>query len=187
MRSCDITGITFSRTTSLPGCDRRTLATQPCERWAGSSNGKRSAVTPAASHFLTAFARIRHTHGAEQIARIQTTSELFRVFGVAPVLGREFTEEETRPGSHNVVILGHGFWHRWFGGDHGVLGRSLAVSDGSLTIRAYCSWAIACKTDGRIVLGRMRCEGLLSLYGRRFRTTAVRIPDRSGGGASPIP
>jgi putative ABC transport system permease protein len=74
------------------------------------------------------------SNGAEQIARIQTTSELFRVFGVAPVLGREFTEEETRPGSHNVVILGHGFWHRWFGGDPGVLGRSLAVSDGSLTI-----------------------------------------------------
>jgi putative ABC transport system permease protein len=74
------------------------------------------------------------SNGAEQIARIQTTSELFRVFGVGPVLGRAFTEEETRPGSHNVVILGHGFWHRWFGGDPGVLGRSLAVSDGSLTI-----------------------------------------------------
>jgi len=52
--------------------------------------------------------------GAEQIARIQTTSELFRVFGVSPVLGRAFTEEETRPGTHDVVMLGHGFWHRWF-------------------------------------------------------------------------
>lgn len=74
------------------------------------------------------------SNGAEQIARIQTTSELFRVFGVGPMLGREFTEEETRPGSHNVVILGHGFWQRWFGGDPGVLGRRLAARDGSLTI-----------------------------------------------------
>ena len=74
------------------------------------------------------------SNGAEQIARVQTTSELFRVFGVGPVLGREFTEEETGPGSHSVVILGHGFWQRWFGGDPGVLGRSLAVPDGSLTI-----------------------------------------------------
>jgi putative ABC transport system permease protein len=72
--------------------------------------------------------------GAEQITRVQTTSELFRVFGLAPALGRAFTEEETRPGRHDVVILGHGFWQRWFGGDPGVVGRRLAVQDGSLTI-----------------------------------------------------
>ena len=72
--------------------------------------------------------------GPEQIGRLLTTSELFRVFGVSPVLGRGFTDEETRPGPHDVVILGHGFWQRWFGGDPGVLGRQLAVQDGSLTI-----------------------------------------------------
>ncbi len=73
-------------------------------------------------------------NGAEQIGRVQTTSELFRVFGVAPALGRVFTEEETRPGRDDVVILGHGFWQRWFGGDAGVVGRKLAVPGGSLTI-----------------------------------------------------
>jgi len=72
--------------------------------------------------------------GAEQINRVQTTSELFRVFGVAPILGRGFTEEETRPGQHDVVILGHGFWLRSFAGDPGVLGRQLPLPDGSLTI-----------------------------------------------------
>ncbi len=74
------------------------------------------------------------SNGAEQIGRMLTTSELFQVFRVNPVLGRGFTEEETRPGRDQVVILGHGFWRRWFGGDPGVLGRQLAVSDGSLTI-----------------------------------------------------
>jgi predicted permease len=72
--------------------------------------------------------------GAESIAMVMTTSELFRVFGLAPALGRAFTDEETRPGSHEVVILGHGFWQRWFGGDPGVIGRRWAVRDGSLTI-----------------------------------------------------
>ena len=74
------------------------------------------------------------SNGAEQIGRMLTTSELFRVFRVNPVLGRGFTAEETRPGRDQVVILGHGFWRRWFAGDPGVLGRQLAVSDGSLTI-----------------------------------------------------
>jgi len=74
------------------------------------------------------------SNGAEQIVRMMTTSELFQVFGIGPLLGRGFTDEETRPGRHNVVILGYGFWQRWFGGDPGVLGRQLAVQDGSLTI-----------------------------------------------------
>ena len=72
--------------------------------------------------------------GPEQIGRAQTTHELFDVFGVAPVLGRAFTPEESRPGRHDVVILGHGFWQRSFGGDPGVLGRRLRVRDGSLEI-----------------------------------------------------
>ncbi len=72
--------------------------------------------------------------GAEQVTQVQTTADLFRVFGVGPALGRVFTAEETRPGSHDVVVLGHGFWQRWFGGDPAVIGRRLPIRDGSLTI-----------------------------------------------------
>ena len=72
--------------------------------------------------------------GAEQVGRAETTPELFRVFGVSPALGRTFTDEEMRPGHAGVVILGHGFWQRWFGGDPRVLGRQLTVRDGALTV-----------------------------------------------------
>jgi predicted permease len=73
-------------------------------------------------------------NGAEQLSRMLTTGELFRVFGVSPALGRNFTEEELQPRGGPVVILGHGFWQRWFGGDPAVLGRQLTLPDGSLTI-----------------------------------------------------
>ena len=72
--------------------------------------------------------------GAEQVSRMLTTPEIFQVFGVRPALGREFTAEDVRTGNENVVILGYGFWQRWFGGDPSVLGRRLATPDGSLTI-----------------------------------------------------
>ena len=72
--------------------------------------------------------------GAEQVVNVQTTSELFRVFGVETQLGRTFTRDETRPGGPAVAVLGDGFWKRSFGGDPGVLGRQLSVSDGVLTI-----------------------------------------------------
>ena len=74
------------------------------------------------------------SNGAEQVSRLLTTEDLFRVFGVAPLLGRGFTPDDTRPAGGKVVVLGHGFWQRWFGGDPRVLGRQLLVQDGSLTI-----------------------------------------------------
>ena len=58
-------------------------------------------------------------NGAEQVSRMMTTGELFQVFGVSPALGRNFTKEEMQPRGSPVVILGHGFWQRWFGGDPG--------------------------------------------------------------------
>jgi predicted permease len=72
--------------------------------------------------------------GAEQVSRMIATPELFHVFGVHPVLGREFSKDESLPGRGNVVILGYGFWQRWFGGDPGVLGRQLPTPQGSLMI-----------------------------------------------------
>ena len=72
--------------------------------------------------------------GAEQISRLLTTPGLFRVFRVDPILGRGFTDDDARPGSQPVVVLGHGFWQRWFSGDPGILGRQLNVQDGALTI-----------------------------------------------------
>ena len=38
-------------------------------------------------------------NGAEQIARLMTTSDLFLVFGIGPAIGRGFTEADTRPGA----------------------------------------------------------------------------------------
>lgn len=77
---------------------------------------------------------VMSSSGAEQISRLTATEDVFTVFGAAPVMGRGLTAADTRPGSEQVVVLGHGFWRRWFGGDPGVLGRPLLVQDGSLTI-----------------------------------------------------
>jgi predicted permease len=72
--------------------------------------------------------------GAEQVVNVQTTPELFGVFGVSPQLGRTLTADEARPGGPAVAVLAHEFWERRFGSDPGVLGRQLRLSDGVLTI-----------------------------------------------------
>jgi putative ABC transport system permease protein len=61
-------------------------------------------------------------------ARVQgmsTTASLGKVFGVSPMLGRWYTEEEDRPGGPKVVVLAHAFGTERFNGDRGVLGRTV--------------------------------------------------------------
>jgi putative ABC transport system permease protein len=72
--------------------------------------------------------------GAEQVNGANVTPDLFRVFGLPPVAGREFTAADAMPGSEPVAILGYGFWQRRFGGNRTVIGQRLFVSDGSRTI-----------------------------------------------------
>ncbi len=58
----------------------------------------------------------------------------FAMIGVQPVLGRDFTPADDRPGAAAVVILGNGAWESRYGGDRDVLGRSILVNGTPATI-----------------------------------------------------
>ncbi len=53
--------------------------------------------------------------------------DFFRLLGVPPILGREFTAAEDQPGRDEVALLDEAFWRREFGGDPGVLGRTITL------------------------------------------------------------
>jgi putative ABC transport system permease protein len=57
----------------------------------------------------------------------RVTASWFPTLGVAPVLGRGFTAHDEVVGQDRVVVLDERFWQRRFGGDTGVLGRSLLL------------------------------------------------------------
>jgi putative ABC transport system permease protein len=81
--------------------------------------------------------------GAEQVPGLWTTPELFRVFGVAPMLGRVFTEGEgfgraqvrgeARSGA-SVAVLSHGYWQRRFGSDANIVGKILPTGWGKAVV-----------------------------------------------------
>jgi len=63
------------------------------------------------------------------IARTTMTSPGFwKTLGVRPLVGRLIADEEAHPATGaRVVVLGHAFWQRRYGGDRGVIGQTLAV------------------------------------------------------------
>ena len=63
----------------------------------------------------------------EYIQQQRVASGFFRVLGIAPQMGREFTRQEDVPGGPALVMLSYGFWQRVFRGDPGILGRPIQL------------------------------------------------------------
>jgi predicted permease len=72
---------------------------------------------------------VSYTGGAtpQRLAVAAVSKEYFDVFGAKPNLGRTFTDEEDKPNANHVVVLSYGTWRQSFGGDPGVLGRSIEL------------------------------------------------------------
>ena len=65
---------------------------------------------------------------AEVVPAAIVTPGFFAIFRAAPTVGRDFSEEEDRPGGPSVVIIGDGFWKERFGGRRDVLGQTVEIS-----------------------------------------------------------
>ena len=70
----------------------------------------------------------------QRVRAIVASSELLQVLGVVPALGRAFSLDDERWGSHRVALLGNGLWRSRFGADAGVIGRAIAIDGQSYTV-----------------------------------------------------
>jgi putative ABC transport system permease protein len=69
----------------------------------------------------------------EVVPAERVTDEFFKTLRVQPLLGRVFRPEEFKDGG-NVMILSHRLWQRRFGGDPGIVGKTLAVEQSRVTV-----------------------------------------------------
>ncbi len=70
----------------------------------------------------------------ERVAAARVSASLFPLLGVEAALGRTFLPEEDRLGNEKVAVLAHDLWRRRYGGDPGVVGRKILVSDEPFTV-----------------------------------------------------
>jgi putative ABC transport system permease protein len=62
---------------------------------------------------------------AEYAQVTKVSPEFFRVFAVEPAVGRFFNAEESKPGSGGALMISYAYWQSHFGGEPGVLGRTI--------------------------------------------------------------
>ena len=72
----------------------------------------------------------------EHVEGSKVSVNIFSLLRVQPMLGRDFTPEQAKPGNERVVILSHSLWQRRFGSDPTVVGRPVQIDGQPFTVQA---------------------------------------------------
>jgi putative ABC transport system permease protein len=70
----------------------------------------------------------------ERLRGASVSANLFSTLRVQPQLGRNFSADEDQPGNDTRVILAHSLWQRRFGGDPGVINKTIQLDGRTLTV-----------------------------------------------------
>jgi predicted permease len=65
---------------------------------------------------------------------MRVSARYFEVLGIAPILGRTFTQEEDRPNGPNAAILSYGLWQSVLHGDQQIVGKPVTLKGEPYTV-----------------------------------------------------
>ncbi|HWZ44711.1 MAG TPA: ABC transporter permease [Candidatus Saccharimonadales bacterium] len=71
---------------------------------------------------------------AQLIQSYRVSADFFRVFGIQPVIGRDFNRQDDQPGAAPVAVISKTLWAGAFGRDPKIIGRALDMNGESYTI-----------------------------------------------------
>ena len=70
----------------------------------------------------------------EKVDAAWCSGNFFSVLGIAPALGRLFTENDDRRGAAAAVVLSDAFWRRRYNADRGIVGRTIWLDARPFTV-----------------------------------------------------
>jgi putative ABC transport system permease protein len=70
----------------------------------------------------------------ESVRAATFSADLLPTLGIQPALGRNFTAADDQPSANPTVILSWGLWKRRFGGDPGILNRTIFLDTRAYTV-----------------------------------------------------
>lgn len=90
---------------------------------------ERSSAFSGVSVWGTLAFNLEQGQDSQRLSGELVNAEYFSVLGLSPALGRFFSpEEDANLLERFVVVLGHEFWHRNFGADPAIVGRTLQLN-----------------------------------------------------------
>ncbi len=63
----------------------------------------------------------------ERLTAAAVTGNYFQALGAAPALGRTFVPENEKTGSDQVAVLSYSLWQKRFGGDSGIINKTITL------------------------------------------------------------
>jgi predicted permease len=67
------------------------------------------------------------SNGARYVQQQRVSTGFFRVLGVSPLIGQEFTRDQDRPGGPPLVILNYELWRGMFRSNPSIVGRTILL------------------------------------------------------------
>src|SRR5262245_24149088 len=77
---------------------------------------------------------LKESERIEVISGARVTANFFETFGVTPLLGRAFVNEEGTLHGPRAIILSHRLWQQRYGGDPQIVGRTLKTDGSAVTV-----------------------------------------------------
>jgi putative ABC transport system permease protein len=77
---------------------------------------------------------IEQAEGTVSVEGARVSHSYFKVLGVHPILGRDFTPEDDKAGAPLTAILGYELWQQLYGGDREIVGKSVRIDGQSVPI-----------------------------------------------------
>jgi len=73
------------------------------------------------------------------VSTVVASADYWKAMFIPPALGRYYTDVDDREGASKVVVLSHAMWQNRFGGDRGIIGRSIMLSGRPFTVVAVAA------------------------------------------------
>ncbi|HKP85377.1 MAG TPA: ABC transporter permease [Blastocatellia bacterium] len=70
----------------------------------------------------------------ERVMAFGVTDDFFSMLGTQPIIGRDFSDQEHKPGANKVTILSYGLWQRRYGGATGIIGQDILLNGEKRTV-----------------------------------------------------
>ena len=115
--------------------------------WEMTTYASRCPSVAEAAYWETGQANLTGSGEALRIGVGRVTANTFSVLGVSPALGRVFTAEEDRHGGPKVAILSYALWRGRYGGDEGIVGRSVEINGVPTAVVGVMPHGFALPTD----------------------------------------